>query len=294
MNNPPESPMPIDPPFGKNMRRFYLLVAALTFYVMFWGFFFPGGLPLQLPGFAKSFDDALPFNLVIPPLHARFIGSFYGAATILLVYLALRARTWSDARICTWMIFIWTGILGIISFLHLEIFDWARPPWFAWMLAYIGFPLYAAWLLWQHRALPSLAADGTVAALLRAWFWVLAIALVPLSLALFFAPAAVAAAWPWKIPPILAQVYSGPLMAFGLCGALAARAGTWREVRGYVWVTLLFALGTLIASGIHRALFDPGRPVTWLWFLAFGATALILALWGAWPNRQRSATAPSP
>jgi hypothetical protein len=288
MNNPPDLMPASDPPFGKNMRRFYLLVAVLTTYVMFWGFFFPGGLPVQLPLFAKNINDALPFNLIIPPLHARFIGSFYGAATVILVYVALRARHWSDARISTWLIFIWTGILGLLSFLHLEIFDWTRPPWVSWMLAYIAFPLYAGWLLWQHRAVPHLSADGTVSAPLRTWFWVLAIGLVPLALALFFAPAAMATAWPWKIPPILAQVYSGPIIAFGLGGLLAARSGTWREVGAYVWVTLVFALSTLVACTIHRALFNTARPVTWLWFAAFVATAFVLAVWGVWANRPRT------
>jgi hypothetical protein len=278
-----------DPPFDQHLRRFFLIVALLTGYVMFWGFFFPGGLPVQLPAFAKNFDDALPFNLAIPPLHARFLGAFYGSATIVLVYLALRAVRWSDARICTWMILIWTAILGVISFLHLEIFDWTRPPFVAWFLAYVGFPVYAALRLWRNRTLTKPTPDGTVSTPLRAWCWVLGVVMVPLALALFFLPTLMVAAWPWKIPAILAQVYSGPFMAFGAAGVLAALAGTWREVRGYTYFTLLFAAGTLIASGVHRALFDPGRPVTWLWFVGLGVTVIVLTAWGAWPNRKRVA-----
>jgi hypothetical protein len=287
MTTPPTIAATADPPVDKALRWFFLLVAALTGYVLFWGFFFPGGLPVKLPGFAASFDDALPFNIAIPPLHARFIGSFYGAATVVLIWLALKARRWSDLRLCLWMVFLWTGVLGLLSFLHLEIFDWARPPFVAWFLAYIGFPLYAGWRLWANRRLPGLAPDGSVGPPLRAAFWTLGVLLLPLSVALFLMPGPMTAAWPWKLPPILAQVYSGPFLAFAVGGLLAARAGTWREVRGYVYVTLLFAAGTLIASAVHRALFDPARPVTWLWFGGFTLTILALVAAGVWPNRGR-------
>jgi len=269
-----------DRPFGAQMRRFYFAVAALTLYVAFWGFFFPGGLPVALPGFAKGFDDALPFDLAIPPLHARFIGAFYLAATVGLVYLARRARRWSDARIFTWVILAWTAMLGWVSFLHFEIFDWTRPPVVAWFPAYVLFPLYAGWLVWRGQTSPTLVADGSLPLVLRTLFFALAIGLVPLALALFLVPEAMVGLWPWKILPILAQVYSAPFLAFGVGGLLSARARAWSEVRGFVYTLIAFALGTLVASAMHRALFDPGRPVTWVWFAAFGI-GLVLAIWGA-------------
>jgi len=268
---PAEADRPV-PALGRWERRYLMVVAAFTLYVAFWGLLFPGGLGVDLPGLAKDFNHALPFNLVIPPLHARFIGALYLGASVFLLLALRRGQTWREQRIGLWMVLLWTGMLELISLLHLEIFDWHRQParpLVAWWLAYTWFPLQAAWILWRRGDRPLAAAapaeDGPGRGSRRG-LTLLGWALVALAFLLFLAPESSAALWPWKLPPILAQVYSGPFLALGWGALLAARTASGGERAGYLWAALTFALAALAASARHRDLFDFHRAGPWIWF----------------------------
>lgn len=268
---PAEGDRPM-PALGSWERRYFMVVAAFTLYVAFWGLLFPGGLGVDLPGVAKDFNHALPFNLVIPPLHARFIGSLYLGASVFLLLSLRRDQTWREQRIGVWMVLVWTGMLELVSLLHLEIFDWGRQParpLVAWWLAYTWFPLQAAWILWRRGDRPLTAAvlvDGSLGRSARRCLTVLGGVLVVLGCVLFLAPVTAAALWPWKLPPILGQIYSGPFMALGWGALLAARTASARERAGYLWAAVVFALAALAASTRHRDLFDFHRAGPWIWF----------------------------
>lgn len=263
-------------PVPRAVRVYLVIVALFTLYVTFWGLFFPKGLPVQLPGFAKGFDDALPFNIQVPPLHARFIGSLYGAATVYLALMAARAKGWSDLWMNATMIFVWTGALGVVSFLRLDIFDWARPPVWAWFFAYIAFPLAAAWLLVRHRTSPTAGTGAPLSLLVKRFFSVQGVLVSALSAMLFLLPSVMQSVWPWPITPVLSQIYSAPLLGYGVCSLLVARARAWSEVRGFVVAEWVFAAGTLVASLIHRSVFIYARPSSWIWFGCFAGLLIVL------------------
>ncbi len=84
--------------------------------------------------------------------------------------------------------------------------------------------------------------------------------------------------WPWKITQLLAQLYSAPFLSYGIGSLLLARRQTWNEVRIPVTATLVFALGVLIASILHRALFSAADLSDRLWFISFTIASLMLAL----------------
>ena len=96
------------------------------------------------------------------------------------------------------------------------------------------------------------------------------------ALALLLAPEAMVAVWPWKITRMLAQIYSGPFLAYGLGSLLLSRQQTWREVRIVTIAFLILALGVIGASVIHRALFVASSPSTWIWFAGFSLIAIVL------------------
>ena len=121
-------------------------MASLTSYVAFWGLAFPNGTGLGWSFLADSFDGSLPFNIAVPTLHARVIGSLYLAATVVCV-LNIFSRSWDEAWLGTWMILLWTGSILGITLTHLEFFDWAKPSVWFWFVAYVGFPAVAAWVL---------------------------------------------------------------------------------------------------------------------------------------------------
>lgn len=259
------------------MRAFFASVLALAAWVAVRGLFFPAHLAATIP-----------FN--VPPLHSRFLGAMYvSGATFML--LSIRARAWSEVRIVVTMVAIWTGMLGLVSLRFLEAFDWAEPQTWTWFIAYSAFPIVAAWIAWRQRGVTSPAAPGAaphepLPAPLRAYLRAQAAVLTVLALALLAAPGAVAALWPWKISTELAQVYSAPFLSFGLGSWMAARAYAMRDVRIALTATLVFTTAVLAASALHRGLFAPTAPATWLWFGGFGlASAVLLRYVLARPRR---------
>jgi hypothetical protein len=230
-----------------------------------WGFFIPAHV-----------DMALPW--LVPPLHARFLGAMYlsGATSMLGCLLA---RQWAEVRVVVPMIAIWTGMLLVVSLIHLGEFNLALPPTIIWFAAYIVYPLIALWLVWRHRRSASLETGrlGRVPSLVRAYLVLQGLVITILSLALLIAPGPMTAVWPWKITPLLAQLYSAPFLSYGLGSFMLARRGTWLEVRIALVALWVFAAGVLLASLIHHALFSLTNPATWLWFAAFALATLVLA-----------------
>ena len=265
----------------RGQRAFFACVLALAAWVAVRGLLFPGHLSRTIP-----FD--------VPPLHSRFLGAMYlSGATFML--LGIRARTWPEIRIVVPMVAIWTGMLGLVSLRFLDAFDWGRAPTWTWFIAYSAFPIVAAWIAWRQRGEASTDARSTSApdaepppasspeppspppAPLRAFLVGLGALLTLLAAALLVAPEAMAALWPWTIGVQLAQVYSAPFLSFGLGSLMAARARAMGEIRIPLAATLVFAAAVLAASLLHRGLFAPDAPATWLWFGGFGLAAAVLA-----------------
>jgi hypothetical protein len=223
------------------LHRVYLLVVAgFTAWVGCFGFFWP-----------QEIERALAWP--VPPLHARFIGALYLSATAFLV-LGLFARSRLALRSLLDIALVWTGWLLMVSLLHWDQFDPARVQVWFWAVAYLVFPLAAGWL-------------GRAGA-----------ALVLLALSMFALPAWAATWWPWKLPSFLAQLYSGPLLGYGVgCLLLAARRN-WLETLLPALGLALFALLALLGSSWHLALFTPGSASKSLWFAGLGLLALS-ALW---------------
>jgi hypothetical protein len=243
-------------------RALFGTVLLFASWVAAWGWLYPA-----------EFGRALPFNA--PPLHARFLGAMYlSGATFML--LATIARRWSEIRVATAILAIWTGVLGVISYLHLAVFDWSRDPTWYWFVAYIGFPLLACWVAWCPHGERSEVASPPLPLPARGILLAIALAGTTLGLALLFAPRFMVTLWPWAVSPLLAHIYSAPFLAFGLGCLYAAAQRTWLEARIAAAGTFVFAIGVLVASWLHVGLFNFGLPSVWAWFGGFALVALAL------------------
>ena len=262
-------------------KIFFFSVLALAGWVGYWGMFIPAQI-----------DMALPFK--VPPLHARFLGAMYLSGATFMV-LGIMARLWSEVRVVVPMISIWTGFLGLVSLFHLEAFNWSRRQTWTWFFAYICFPIIAAWLAWSQRSRKEHPSGLQISAPLRTYLYVQGGVATALALGLLFAPQAMTGLWPWKITPLLAQMYSAPFLSYGLGNLYAARQRTWAEVRIVVYATLAFVLLVLIGSYLHSQTFKFGSPSALLWFGCFGVSTLALALFGSIPLlRQQREVSPLP
>jgi hypothetical protein len=255
-------------------RAYFLAVGLLAAAV---------GLPTYFsPGQAA---EVLPFS--VPPLHARLIGAMY-LSGLAIMLAALVARRWADVRLVPAITAIWTGGLLLVTLLHLEAFDFATKQTLIWFGAYLAYPVIGVWLLVRHRHDgPPVPGGRPLAPVARRWLTIQGVVLGVPGAALLVVPGAMAELWPWPVTPLLAQIYSAPLLAYGIGSLLLARVPTWREARIEVLGIGLFALLALIGSVIHRELFAVGDPAAWVWFavlVAVSAAAggmLALSHWSA-------------
>lgn len=244
-------------------RVYFFVVVWFTLWVGFFGTFRP-----------EEILRALPWP--VPPLHARFIGAFYLSATVFLL-LSLFAKSLLAVRTIVLMAFTWTGWLLLITALHWSTFDFSRPqPWF-WVFAYVLFPIAAAWLAWAGPATPTPSrgriADTWVLTGLRLQGGLL----LALAAACFLFPSWIVTIWPWKISPFLAQVYSGPLVAYAVANLVLAARRNWPETLIPAIGTFVFAGLALVASLRHLALFAAGSSSQIVWFATLATIALFAA-----------------
>lgn len=250
-------------------RAYFFAVGALAAAVGLPTFFTPGRAV-----------EVLPFP--VPPLHARLIGAMY-LSGLAIMLAALVARRWADVRLVPAITAIWTGGLLLVTLLYLEAFDFATKQTLIWFGAYLAYPVIGVWLLVRHRHDGgAAAADRPLPAGSRRWLMGQGVVLSAVGVALLVAPGTVAEGWPWPVTSLLAQIYSAPLLAYGIGSLLLSRVRTWRET----WIEVvgigLFALLALIGSVIHRDLFAVGDPAAWAWFalltaVTAGALAMMVA-----------------
>jgi hypothetical protein len=245
-------------------RVYFAAVGSFALWVGLWGYFFP-----------DEIARAIPWQ--VPPLHARFIGSMYLSGMVMMAG-GLLTEGRSDTRVALAMAAIWTGMLLLVSLLHLGEFDYSRVPVWFWFGAYIVYPIAGAWLAWlyqpRHVAPPGV---GDVPAAAKAWLTAQGVVCIALAVALFFAPTLMGSIWPWKIPVLLTQIYSGPFLSYGIGSLLLARLERWADLRIALISMLTFALLVLAASIIHRATFGEIGTAATIWFAGFGLASLVLA-----------------
>ncbi|MEX2421443.1 MAG: hypothetical protein WD670_06440, partial [Actinomycetota bacterium] len=95
------------------------------------------------------------------------------------------------------------------------------------------YPLQLAYFLSKQLRVPGTdpPRERPLPMWVKAILGVQAILLIPLGLGLFLAPETVAAAWPWDLPPLSAQVVAAWCLAFGVLAAQSIFEDDERRVR---------------------------------------------------------------
>jgi hypothetical protein len=255
------------PLITRGQRIFFAVICAAALLVAILGLFNPAYL-------ASIFTW-----LELPPLHARFVGAIYAFGAVFMAG-CLAARYQAEVRWAVQLIGVWTGMLFIISLLNLSVFDLNLLPVQIWFASYIIYPILSLWMTLQQSFL--MKAGDLPGVALTGWakgFLVFQGALFSLlAILLFFAPAFMSTLWPWKVTSILAQIYAGPLLSYGLGSLLFARQEKWLGVRAILPGMLVFTATTMIISFIHIGLFSFSEIADLLWFGWFTLAALILAV----------------
>ena len=249
-------------PLTWSEKLFFAIVALSALWVGSWSYFVP-----------TDVQYGIPWN--VPPLHARFVGSIYLSAA-LFCFGSIFARTYDEVRAILPMIAIWTLVVFLVSFLYLTEADYHRFPIWIWIIAYLVYPLIAIWLVWVHRRDWSKAAGSTLPAWARTYLLVQGIVLVVAAAALLLLPDFMIKIWPWALTRQLAQIYSGPILCYGVGSLLISRGRSFAEIRIALAGMLVFSVAVLVASVINRAVFAGVSPAVVLWFAGFAVAAAIL------------------
>ena len=257
-------------------RAYFAAVGLLALWVGVWGFFVPSRV-----------DTALPF--LVPPLHARFLGVMYLSGLTLMIG-GILARHWCEIRALPPITAVWTGGLFVVSLFHLEAFDLddATARVTIWFAAYLVYPLIAVGLMWRHRHETGDVHGGPpLPAWVRAYLRVQGGVAGAVALALLLAPGTMVDVWPWPITTLLAQIYFAPLLAYGVGSFVLAGQHSATDIRVGTITMLVFAVGVLVASTLHLDLFSAGDVGDVLWFSAFSAAAVGLAVVVGWSVTAR-------
>jgi len=217
--------------------------------------------------------------LVLPPLHARFIGAIYLFGAVFMGG-SLFAKQQAEVRWGVQMIGIWTGMLCIISLLNLSAFDFKLLPVWIWFASYIIYPILSIWMTLRQPSMMGAASlpGPTLAVWAKNFLLAQGIFISTLAILLFLAPAFMSTLWPWKVTPVLAQMYAGPLLSYGLGSFLFSKQEQTRGVRSIVPAMLAFTVTTLIVSFIHISLFSLNEIADLLWFAWFFIASIFLTV----------------
>ena len=254
-------------PITPGQKIFFAVICAAALLVAALGLFNPAYL-------ASIFTW-----LELPPLHARFVGAIYAFGAVFMAS-CLFARYQAEVRWAVQMIGVWTGMLFIISLLNLSAFDFSQLPVWIWFASYIIYPIIAIWMtirqpqLMAGNDLPGLRLASWAKGFLR----VQGILFSLLAVLLFFAPGFMSTVWPWRVTPVLAQMYAGPLLSYGLGSLLFSQQDMWLGVRAIVPGMLVFSAATVLVSFLHIGLFAFNEIADLLWFGWFIIATFFLAL----------------
>ncbi|MDO9316487.1 MAG: hypothetical protein Q7T97_18290 [Burkholderiaceae bacterium] len=216
----------------------------------------------------------------LKPFNQRFLGAIYSAALVAAAWQAAAGR-WAPARTVTWMIFVFTAVVTVLSFAHLSRFDFARPPAWIWFVLYVGVCLNAgAHLLWPRGQ--SAVGDPPSPRWQRVLGMQAAVG-VFLGVAHLAAPEVCARYWPWPLNTFHAQLYSVVFLTPAVAAWCLRRATTpadWRT-QGSTQIAWggLPLMGLLLAdAGVQRI--DWTAAATLGWMSLFALLAIIgLAMW---------------
>ena len=255
------------PLITRGQRIFFAVISAAALLVAILGLFNPAYL-------ASIFTW-----LELPPLHARFVGAIYAYGAVFMA-VCLVARYQAEVRWAVQLIGIWTGMLLIISLLNLSAFDVGLLPVQIWFASYIIYPLIALWMtltqphLMKAGELPGLWLPGWA----KGFLFLQGVLFTLLAVTLFLVPEFMTTLWPWNVTPVLAQMYAGPLLSYGLGSLLFSRQEMWLGVRSILPGMLAFSAITLLISVLHISLFSFTEVPDLLWFGWFTVASLILAV----------------
>jgi len=217
----------------------------------------------------------------IPPYNSRFVGAIYFAAYIPLIILWSNKR-WLPAKMILWQIFLFTSVIMVVMFIHINNFAWSRVATFlVFFPLYIFLPINSAIHLYLYRNIKT-PSPNQIPSSWKFVLYVSALLLTIYGLGLLILPETLTSFYPWRVDAFHGRIYASAFLtpALGIWW-LASRGETPSEV--FVNGLNIFAggfftiLGVLwTSSTVHVELkVNFASPSTWGFFFMFAYSTLL-------------------
>jgi hypothetical protein len=229
----------------------------------------------------------IPFPVAVTPLNARFIGALYLAAAVGMILSAV-GHDLADIRILLFAFGVISILVLGVTFAYWGDFAAKRVP-IIWLATYVVDPIATAIAVLTLRPLrPAQPGAHPQSALFRVESGLFGV----VGLFLVLAPGTAALLWPWKINPLLSQVYGAFLLAFAVGALLASSEGRPSALVPPAASTLALVFLALVASLLHLDRFAAGL-ASGIWFgvLVVAIAAFLIGLVSLLRSQSRPALA---
>jgi len=215
-----------------------------------------------------------------PPLSAAFLGASYAAGCVLSV-LALRSRSWRDARTPLVTVLVFAVLTLAATLLHLDRFHFHAPGLAAvgaawvWLVVYLVVPV-ALLVVVVRQARVAHPARGAATPRTRRTLprWLVGllglqgVVLGASAVALFLVPPATAHLWPWMLTPLTARMIAAWLAALAVAALLSLREGDVARVRIPAFAYVVFGVLQLLALVLYGEAFAWGSTAATVYLVA--------------------------
>lgn len=237
----------------------------------------------------KLIEPFWPWTLL--PFNSRFLGAVY-TASLAAAGMQVYYGRWSPARVVIPMIFVFTTVVVVLSFVHIDQFNFNRAEVWLWFLLYLIFPINMGYHLWLYRNYSP--ADTTRPSNTgRIILWSQVIILSGFGLALLILPSFAKTFWSWEIDNFHAQLYSVTFITPAIGAYVLIKAASKIE-----WLTLGLTQGVLglfpiigvfvVDATVKRVNWSSAD--TWIWMMLFAAIFSV-GLWMLRESRKEQVSA---
>ena len=223
---------------------------------------------------------------ITPPLNAALFGALYLSGAFVVSLVTARGQ-WEPARFLVPVLVTAGALISGVTLLHLDRFTPGLRLSY-WLVVYIGAPLLALWIYWQHER-PR--ANWQVTTPIKPAVRRVAIALGALLLFLgvvgILFPAPVVARWPWPTTPLMTRIFAAWFAAFGAGLLWFWVERDWERIR-LIPIMMMAASGLdLLVLFIHRG--DvPQAGLSLSLFVFHLALFGLVGAWMVWGQREGS------
>ncbi len=249
---------------------------------------------IQLFVFAEQTETYFAWTIALP-LTAAFMGAGYWSAMV-NAYMVMRQPEWSRIRTSIAASLAATGMLGIMTFLHLDKFHLASPALLTRFVTWVWIAVYVVtspvflitWIVQARRPEGEARAARPLPGWTRAGFAIQAGATLILGLALFIAPSHMIPSWPWDLTPLTARAVGTWLSAYGLACLAVFRENNASHGAGTTFSLLAFCVLQIVVLLRYLSSLDWARPLTWF-YVALLLLGILSAVGGLQENRSLKA-----